>query len=172
MASFKHGVYLIAELALRACVLPRLRARLLHILGARVGRNVRVYECRFINLEHGFSNLRLGDDVHVGSGCLFDLEGPIFVGRGTSLSPRVCLISHSNPGSAHGSPLVDRYPVEAHGIEIGEYCWVGACATLLSGTSIGSRTVIGAMALVKGKLEASALYAGVPARLVRMSGTN
>ncbi len=170
MSKAKHAVFLIAELALRLCVVPALRARLLSVLGARVGRNVRIYECRFINLDRGFSNLRIADDVHIGNGCLIDLQGPVVIGKGTSLSPRVTIISHSDPGSAHGSPLLARYPRESNGVVIGDYCWVGACATLLSGSEVGSRTVVGAMSLVRGKLDHDAVYVGVPARRVDGAG--
>lgn len=165
----RHGFFLLIEIALRFCVLPKLRARLLRLLGANVGRNVRVYECRFINLTYGFRNLSLGDDVHVGNGCLLDLQGPLRIGRGSTLSPRVTVLSHSDPGSAHGSPLVERYPSEVKGVSIGEYSWIGACATILSGVSIGDRTVVGAMALVRGRLDSDALYVGIPARRVKES---
>lgn len=164
MSKFRHGACLIAEVGLRFCVLPAIRARALSLLGADIGRNVRVYDCRLINLAKGFKNLHLGDDVHVGNGCLFDLQGPVVIGRGASLSPRVTIISHSDPGSAHRSPLLKKYPPEASGVEIGEHCWIGASATLLSGSKIGDRTVVGAMALVRGHLESDALYAGVPAQ--------
>lgn len=165
--SFRHGVFLVIELGLRMCVLPKLRARLLALFGAKVGSNVRVYECRLINLEQGFTNLTLGSDVHIGNGCLIDLRGRVTVGKGTSLSPRVSLISHTDPGSAHGTPLLRRHPCEAHGVTIGEYCWVGAGATVLSGSKVGDRTVVGAMSLVRGDLDADSLYVGIPARKIR-----
>lgn len=165
-SSWRYGAYMLVEMALRLCVLPRLRARCLSILGAKVGRNARVYECRFINLWEGFSNLSIGDDVHIGAGCLIDLKGPVSIGHGSTLSPRVVLISHTDPGSAHGSPIVLRYPCEARGVTIGGDCWIGACATLLSGAQVGDGTVVGAMALVRGRLEPGALYVGVPARRV------
>jgi acetyltransferase-like isoleucine patch superfamily enzyme len=157
----------LAEIALRLCIVPTLRARLLGLLGATVGRNVRVYECRLMNLADGFRNLSLGNDVHIGTGCLLDLKGPVRIGAGSTLSPRVMLISHSDPGSAHGSRLALSYPPEANGVSIGEQCWIGAGATLLSGSFVGDHTVVGAMALVRGRLESRSLYAGVPARRIK-----
>lgn len=158
---------MLVELALRLCVLPRLRARCIGWLGAQVGRNVRIYDCRFVNLWEGFTNLRISADVHIGPGCLIDLKGPVTIGQGSTISPRVVLISHTDPGSAHGSPIVDRHPCEAVGIIIGAQCWLGACATVLSGAQIGDRTVVGAMALVRGRLDADATYVGIPARRLK-----
>ncbi|MHC9087016.1 acyltransferase [Luteimonas sp. RIT-PG2_3] len=155
------------EIILRFLVHPRLRAKFLAALGARVGRNVRVYECHFVNLRSGFENLRIGDDVHIGAGCMIDLEGPVSIGSGSVLSPRVTLLSHTDPGSAHGSPMCERWKPDALGISIGEGCWIGACATLLSGAVVGDRVVVGASALVRGSLRSDGTYVGVPARPIR-----
>lgn len=165
--ALKHGVFLLLEILLRFCVAPKFRASLLSLFGAKVGKNVRVYECRFINLENGFRNLWLADDVHIGADCLFDLKGTIRIGKGTTLSPRVTIISHSDPGSSHGSPIAVRYPCEARGVILGDYCWIGVGTTILSGAHVGDQTVVGAMSLVRGQLQGNSLYVGVPARRVK-----
>lgn len=166
MSEIGYGFYMAAEILLRLCIHPRLRAACLSLLGARIGSNVRIYDCRFINMRKGFANLRVEDDVHVGTGCLIDLEGPVDIGRGSTLSPRVVVMSHSDPGSAHGSPLCERFPVESNGVVIGEGCWIGANATVLSGSAIGNNVVVAAAALVRGALPGDAVYAGVPARRI------
>lgn len=165
MSNVRHGVFVVLELLLRLSVAPRLRARLLALLGASVGRNVRVGECRLINLSRGFSHLTVGDDVHIGHGCLLDLEGPVRIGRGSVLAPRVTIISHNDPGASHGSPLAERFPPAAPGVRVGEYCWLGTNATVLAGAVIGDRCVLGAMSLAKGELLADGTYVGIPARL-------
>lgn len=166
MDNFRLGMYLLAEILLRLCLHPRLRSRILSALGAEVGVNVRIYECRFMNLQSGFSTLKIGDDVHIGTDCLIDLAGPVVIGDGAVLSPRVNLLSHTDPGSAHSSPLCVDFPPERLGVVIGKHCWIGASSTILSGSSIGERTVVGAAALVRGHLDSGARYAGVPARRI------
>lgn len=161
-----HGLYMLAEILLRLCIHPRLRAACLRLLGARIGRNVRIYECRFINVRGGFGKLQIGDDVHIGADCLLDLEGSLVIGRGSTLSPRVVVITHADPGSAHASPWCERFPVEARGVVVGDDCWIGASATLLSGTRIANRVVVGACTLVRGSLEGGGIYVGVPARRI------
>jgi acetyltransferase-like isoleucine patch superfamily enzyme len=166
MPEIRYGFYMLAELLLRLCIHPRFRAACLRLLGARVGTNVRIYECRFINVRSGFRGLRIGDNVHIGADCLIDLEGPVSIGRGSTLSPRIVVMSHSDPGSAHGSPWCESFPVESKGVMIGEDCWIGASATLLSGAVIGNRVVVGAGALVRDSLLEGGVYAGVPSRRV------
>lgn len=166
----RHAIFIFLEKCLRWCIQPRLRASLLELFGAKIGRNVRVSECQFINLRRGFSNLALADDAYIGPGCLIDLENKVILGRGVTLSPRVTILTHSDPGSFHGSPLVTEFPVMSAPVRIGAYCWIGAGSTVLSGVEIGERTVVGAMALVKDDLPGAGLYGGIPARKIRPIG--
>lgn len=164
MSDIRTGVYLVLEMILRVMIHPRLRARLLKCLGARVGENVRIYDVRFINLSSGFSNLCLERDVHIGTDCLIDLQGPVTIGQGSVLAPRVVVMSHSDPGSSHGAPLCNRHPPEANGVVVGRDCWLGAGAIVLSGSIIGDEVTLGAGALARGVLRSGKVYVGVPAR--------
>ena len=167
MGSLKKGFYMAIELLLKLALSPRLRASILSFSGAKIGHNVRVYSCTFINLKEGFRHLVIGDDVHIGTGCLIDLEGEVNIGKGSTISPRVTIISHTDAGSAHGSPIANLYPPSCSGISIGEFSWIGACSTLLDGAVVGDRTIVGAMSLVRGRLENSKLYVGIPARPIK-----
>ena len=161
-----HGLALVAERCLRSVIHPGFRAAALRTLGAEVGSNVRVYEVVLANLASGFRNLHLADDVHVGTGCQLDLKGPLFLGRGAVLSPGVMVLTHADPGSAHGSPLAGRYPPRIAAVRIGEHAWIGARAVILAGVTIGDRAVVGAGAVVTRDVVAEAVVAGVPARPV------
>ena len=50
-------------------------------------------------------------------------------------------------------------------IRIGRRCFIGARSTLLPGTSLGDRCIVGAGAVVKGEFPAGSVVAGVPARV-------
>ena len=167
LENIRHGLGLIFTMLLRLCVSPRLRARLLSAAGATIGTNVRIHSCTFINLKRGFKNLHVGSNVHIGSDCLIDLETLVSIGSGTTLSPRVTLISHSDPGASHGSPIVDVFPPTSLGVRIGESCWIGAGSILLDGSSIADKCVIGAGSVVRGNLDGCTLYAGVPVKKIR-----
>jgi len=52
-------------------------------------------------------------------------------------------------------------------VKVGNNVFIGRRATILPGTDIGDNCVIGAGAVVKGKLEPNGVYAGVPARRIR-----
>lgn len=51
-------------------------------------------------------------------------------------------------------------------IEVGEYSFIGARATILPGVTIGDHCVIGAGSLVNHDVPSGTVYAGVPARFI------
>jgi len=167
MNRVRKAAYMVAELALRLCVNPYWRGNLLRLLGAKIGQNVRIYEVQFINLDDGFHNLTVGNDVHIGTGCLLDLCAPIAIGEKSTISLRTTILTHADPGSHQGSFLCAQFPPVKLAVRIGNDCWIGCNSTILHGVSIGDRTVVGAASLVRRDADADSIYFGVPARRVR-----
>lgn len=164
-SAVKHGLYVLLEKILRWSVNPRFRAKLLALLGAHIGRNVRIYEVQLFNLQNGFANLHIDDDVHIGIGCRLDLAGELRVGARSTLSPGVTILTHNDCGSAHGSKLIALYPAEVASVSIGEDSWIGANATVLSGGKISSLVVVAAGSVVSGVVPTASVAAGAPARV-------
>lgn len=162
-ASIRHGLFLLIEKLLRWCIHPRLRARMLGLLGARIGSNVRVYETQFFNLQKGFRNLRLADGVHVGTGCRLDLRETLSVGARSTLSPGVTVLTHADPGATQGSAMAGHFPPRAAPTTIGEDCWIGTNAVLLAGTRVGNLAAVAAGAVVTADVLPATVVAGVPA---------
>jgi acetyltransferase-like isoleucine patch superfamily enzyme len=143
---------------------PPARAFWLRRLGATVGRKAVIHRCHFMNLEVvGFRNLTVGEAAHIGPECLLDLTEPVTIGPRASISPRVTLLTHADPGEG---ALKHRYPRQTGAIQIGADTWVGAGSTILHGVSIGSSAVVGAGSLLRDDVPAQSVVAGVPARRV------
>lgn len=167
MKKIKHGFYLLVVLLLKCIIHPVWRAKILKIMGAKVGQNVRVNSINLFNLENGFRNLIINDDVYIGPECRFDLSNTIKIGRGAVLSSGTCILTHNDPGSYHNSPLCKVYPPTKQVVEIGEFAWIGINAVILAGSRVGDYTIVGALSLVRSYLEDSAVYAGIPAKKIR-----
>ena len=162
------GAFSMLEIVCRFVVVPHLRAFFLKCCGATIGKNVRIYEVHLFNLRCGFMNLHVGDNVYVGPGCKIDLEGVVSIGNGCSLAPGVTIITHSDPGSTHNSPLCRFFPKRVAEVTICDNCWIGANSTILCGTTIGEGSVVGACSLIASEVSSGMVYCGVPARKLRI----
>lgn len=162
--ALRHGGWLVVEKLLRWCINPRLRARFLGMFGAKVGRNVRVYEIKFFNLQTGFRNLSLAEDVHIGPGCRLDLAGALTIGARSTLSPGVTILTHNDPGASHGSRLAASYPPRLLEVSIGSDCWICANATILAGIKVNDLAVVAAGSIVTAEVPTGQVVAGNPAR--------
>jgi len=168
----KHGLFVLLEKMLRWAISPRLRARLLALLGAQIGRNVRIYEIQLFNLKDGFRNLVVADDVHIGPGCRLDLEARLAIGARTTLSPGVTVLTHQDPGSAHGIGLLEIYPPFTRATSIESDCWVGVNAIILAGVTMHHMSVIAAGSVVTADVLSNTLVAGAPARTKKSLGSS
>lgn len=162
-----HAFYLVLEKIIRWSIHPKFRAKILKIFGANIGKNVRIYEVQLINLKEGFKNLHIADDVHIGAGCILDLEGHVYIGERSTLSPRVIILTHQDPGSSHMSKLLSIYKPSTGKVYIGSDCWIGANTTIISEVCLGNCVVVGAGSVVTRNFNESSMIAGTPASLIK-----
>lgn len=111
--------------------------------------------------------VRILDDAFIGRGSVIVACEAIEIGRDTMISEYVVIRDqdhNTNPrpfrqaGSA-STPII-----------IGEDVWIGCKASVLRGSVIGDRAVIGAHALVKSRIPADTTAVGLPARVIRSAG--
>jgi acetyltransferase-like isoleucine patch superfamily enzyme len=110
-------------------------------------------------------NLTLGKDVFVNMGCRFQDTGGISIGDGSLIGHGSTLttLNHCVDPDRRG----DMLPAP---IVIGRKVWLGASVTVVPGVTIGEGSIVGAGAVVTKDVPAHAIVAGVPARLIRMTG--
>ena len=115
--------------------------------------------------DHGV-NIRVGRNVFVNQGCRFNDIGGIEIGDDVMIGPSVSLISSGHPLA----PEERRRGVTAAPIRIGRNVWIGACALVLQGVTVGEDAVVAAGAVVTRDVPARTLVAGVPAVVLREIG--
>lgn len=112
-------------------------------------------------------NLTLGAGVFINMGCRFQDVGGITIAAGTLIG-HGCTIATVN----HEVDPARRGDMRPAPVVIGRRAWLGAAVTVVPGVTIGDGAVVGAGAVVTEDVPANAVVAGVPARLIRMTGSD
>jgi carbonic anhydrase/acetyltransferase-like protein (isoleucine patch superfamily) len=111
--------------------------------------------------------IRLGRRCRVNPYCVLYGHGGLFIGDNVRIAAHTVIIPANHGMALDGVPMADQ-PLSRRGIRIGDDVWIGAGARILDGAEIEDGCVVAAGAVVRGRLAANGVYAGVPARLVRM----
>jgi acetyltransferase-like isoleucine patch superfamily enzyme len=112
------------------------------------------------------NQLVIGEGTWIGQQCFLHAAGGIVIGRSVGIGPGVKIITSVHDLSDRDVPVIDA-ALQFHGVVIGDGADIGTGAILLPGVSVGEGAVIGAGALVRENAEPYAIYAGVPARIIR-----
>jgi dTDP-4-amino-4,6-dideoxy-D-glucose acyltransferase len=132
----------------------------------KIGSNVRIDDFCILS-----GPIILGSHIHIAAYCGLFGGGGITMGDLSTLSSRVSVygVSDDYTGESLTNPTVpdDFRKVDAAPVQIGRHVIIGSGAVVLPGAMVEDGAAVGALSLVKGKLDAWSIYAGVPARRVR-----
>lgn len=127
------------------------------------------YGCRFemfgsdrsITLSIG-ENCKLGDYVHIAA------SKSVTIGNDCLFASHI-YISDTNHGDGTEDPRTppDSRPLSCVPVSIGACVWLGEGVAVLPGAEIGDGCIIGAHAVVKGRIPPYSIAVGAPARVVK-----
>jgi len=162
---------------------------MLRSLGCKVGRGMRVRSWPIFRM-YPSGNMCIGERLTLGKDVTFEIAqgATLHIGDGVYLSDRVVLSTLTSihlgkrvsiaentaiRGSFHrlsASALAVDQPSDSAPVRIDDGVGIGAGAVLLMGVHLPAGAIVGANAVLSGKTryEVNGIYAGVPARLVRM----
>ncbi len=120
------------------------------------------------DLGHG---LRIGAGSCVGAFSWIGASGPVRIGCGVLMGPRVIVLPENHIFQDDERPIQDQ-GVERLGVTIEDNCWIGADAKILAGVHIASGSIVAAGAVITTDVPAGHIVGGVPARTLRVRGAN
>jgi len=133
------------EIIARFTIIPSWRLSLYRLMGVKIGKN-----------------------VFIGMDCCLDSSFPelITIEDNVTLGSRVMIIAHDDAQGVKKTSA-DREDSTVARVRLKKGCYIGAGAILLSGITVGEKSIVAAGAVVTKDVPESTLVGGVPAKLIR-----
>lgn len=137
--------------------------------GEEVEINDSVHLHRDTIIQTGYGgSLTIGEDTHIQPRCQFSAyKGSISIGRRVEIAPACAFYSYSH-GITSGLPVRTQPISTKGGVILDDDVWLGYGVIVLDGVRIGKGAVIGAGSVVTKSIQAEAVAAGNPARIIKM----
>src|SRR5687767_10786243 len=146
-----------------------LRARLLRLTGAVIGRGTKIHGAiKLTGPGDLMKRLQIGEDCNLGAECVLDLSETLSIGDRVTLEPGVMILTstHELDFPQHRAGKIILNPVS-----IGVGAWLRARAVVLPGVKIGAGAVVEAGAVVNKDVEPNARVGGIPAAKLEVLGS-
>lgn len=118
-------------------------------------RRLRYYRYRFSGYDIDKTTI-IERDVNLGR----VYPEAIHIGKNTTVSSRVSILSHEHNKRVNGLPLKRE-------VFIGERCSIGTGSIIVGGVRIGDEVIVGAGSVVVKDVPSNCIVAGNPARIIR-----
>jgi acetyltransferase-like isoleucine patch superfamily enzyme len=135
---------------------------ILRIMGASVGKNCDVETGIIFHNCYDLRNLSLGNNVHIGKNCLFDIRNEVRIGNNVVISMCCSFITHIEMSQSN---LASTYVSNNEKIIIGNHTYMGIGTVVLKGVTIGDSVLVGAKSLVNRSFTQKSVIMGAPAKL-------
>lgn len=128
-----------------------------------IGNDVYIGKNSYFGSELSSGKLEIGDNVHIGYNNVIDHTGVVKIMAGVLTSANVKIFSHTHGINPRSKP-------QPRDLVIDKNVWIGVEAILLESTKkISEGSIIGAGSIVSKVCDqAEAIYAGVPAKFIRL----
>lgn len=130
----------------------------------------------YCEIRHGSIIETFGGSVNLGMQCSLNPysiiygPGPVQIGNYVRIAAHTVIVANNHRFDDLNAPIKKQGNAWV-GIEIGDNVWIGANCVILDGARIASGSVIAAGSVVKGETVPNGVYAGVPAKLKRLRGS-
>jgi putative colanic acid biosynthesis acetyltransferase WcaF len=131
---------------------------ILRLFGARVGKQVQIYNSAKIYFPWNFS---IGDWSAIGENALIYNLGPVSIGSEVTVSQRVHLCAGTHDYTDPSMPLLKP------AIVVKDKVWICADVFIGPGVTIGDGAVVGAASVVTHKVPEWKVVAGNPAKVIK-----
>ena len=160
---FKYFIFGLWDVVFRLLPWSPFRILWMRLFGTKVAWSAVIDRVNLINLDrNGLGGLKVGNKEFLGCSAIIDLAGNIIFEDHATISPGVVVLSHLSVGFAD-HPLISKYPKKVETTIIGHGSFIGVYGVVLSGVTVGRRSLVGAGSVVTKDVADDTMVAGVPA---------
>ena len=127
-----------------------------------IGKGVRFNGISYIG---AIENVEIGNNVHIGDSAYISAKGGLYIGDNTHISRNLLLYSDNHNYEGIALPYDDTYTLKKVVIE--KNVWIGMNVTILPGTYIEEGTIIGAGAVVSGRIKKFAIVGASLGKIIK-----
>lgn len=132
--------------------------------GLKIGNGVFVGRNTILTCHDG--DIVLEDNVNIGFNCVISSLGSIVIKENHLMAAFCYLVGGDHVADRTDMPILYQGRT-AKGIMIEENIWLGAGVTVLDGSTVGRDSIVGAHAVVNGKIDSYSIAVGAPAKTIR-----
>lgn len=142
-----------------------------------LGRYPRRFLCRYlfsscgenVNIERGADfgsgrNVSIGDNSGIGIDCV--LAGDVSIGKDVMMGPRCYFIARNHAFQDRSRPMRLQGFGAMKPIVVEDDVWIGACAIVMGGVTIGRGAIVAAGAVVTKDVPQYSIVGGNPAKVI------
>lgn len=139
------------------------------VKGSRIVVGPGSYIDAFVKIKAagGTGDVIIGEQSFINSGCVLYIGNGIAIGNNVSIAAN-CVLAPTNHEfvSASVPHQQQGFRPSKGGIHVEDDVWIGAGTVILDGARLGKGAVVGALSLVRSRLEPYGIYAGNPITLI------
>lgn len=131
-----------------------------------IGDNCFIHQGVVLLLTLPHPHVTIGNSVFIGKETIIAAKNRIQIGDFTIFAPRCYIIDHEHGFSSSDLILNQRSVIKE--VKIGRDCYFGTGTVILGGVTIGDGAIVGANSVVTRNIPAGQVWAGNPAKFIRL----
>ena len=120
---------------------------------------------RSFRLVGKYSNIYLGKNAEIRSGCYLIARDKIIIGENSTLAYGTTILTTADPNGPYNA-LAILYPYKKAPVVIGDNVWIGANAVIVGKINIGNNVLIAPLSYVNFDIPSNSIVIGNPAKII------
>ncbi|RJQ54948.1 MAG: acyltransferase [Actinobacteria bacterium] len=140
--------------------------RVFHPEDISLGNNIYVGHDTILK-GHPAGMMTVGDDTWIGQNCFLHSAADLRIGRAVGVGPGVKILTSQHSAADLSVPVIHT-ELSLAAVSLEDGCDIGVGALILPGVVVGEGAIVGAGSVVTRSVPAYEVWAGVPARKLRV----